>query len=381
MFKTLRYLAFTLIFGLGSIAAAQAAPSSCAKPWPAWEAFKKGFISKEGRVVDGSSEEMKTTSEGQSYALFFSLVANDRETFDKLLSWTETNLAEGDLTTRLPAWAWGKNDAGNWGVLDDNSASDADLWIAYALGEAGRLWANRRYVAMSSLMANRILSAETREVAKLGLVLLPGTTGFTPTATSVRLNPSYVPLQLMRWFTAHSKDPRWASLLNSSRRLILESSSEGYAPDWTIYDESKGFQPDRADDKSGIGSYDAIRVYLWAGMLSRDDADRQALLDALKPMARFVEERGYPPQSIHTRTGAAGNPGSSGFSAAMLPLLQAEGMGKAVESQLLRIEAQPVTDDSYYDQVLSLFALGWHDNLYRFDFNGNLTPRWMFACK
>ena len=40
--------------------------------------------------------------------MFFALVANDRARFDKLLSWTEANLAGGDLTQRLPAWSWGK---------------------------------------------------------------------------------------------------------------------------------------------------------------------------------------------------------------------------------------------------------------------------------
>lgn len=336
-------------------------------------------------MIDGSTEIMKTTSEGQSYALFFALVANDRITFDLLLNWTEKNLANGDLASNLPAWVWGKKEDDSWGVLDNNSASDADLWMAYSLGEAGRLWTERRYVALSSLMANRILSAETLEARGLGIVLLPGSNGLTPSATRVRLNPSYAPLQLMHWFAAHSKDQRWPSLLTSSKQLIVGSSPKGFAPDWVIYDYNKGFLPDANEkspgEKSDIGSYDAIRVYLWAGMLNRDDEERQSLLAALKPMAKFVESRGYPPQSIHVLTGASEYQGSSGFSAAMVPFLQAAGLNKAVDSQLQRIETQPVAEDSYYDQVLSLFALGWHDSLYRFDHKGNITPSWISTCQ
>ncbi|MCX7192985.1 MAG: cellulose synthase complex periplasmic endoglucanase BcsZ [Proteobacteria bacterium] len=375
--SALSCLAGMLILGLSSLAHAQ----SCEKPWPAWETFKKSSITDDGRVEDQSADGARTTSEGQSYALFFSLVAGDRPTFEKLLSWTEKNLSEDDLITHLPSWELGKKEDDSVGVLDTNSASDSDLWTAYALGEAGRLWEDRRYVALSSLIANRILSAETLTVPNLGLVLLPGAAGFTPTPTSVRLNPSYVPLQLMHWFTAHSKDPRWAELLNSSRQLIVKSSPKGYAPDWTIYDYNKGFLPDTDPEKGGTGSYDAIRVYLWAGMLSRDDADRSVLMDALKPMARLVDKLGYPPESVQIMTGDTNNQGSSGFSAAMVPFLQSEGLNKAADAQLGRIEAQPISEDSYYDQVLGLFALGWQNNLYRFDSKGNLTPSWKSTCK
>lgn len=373
----LRSAALLLILTLSTYAQA----ATCDSAWPQWDAFKKNLIDEHGRVVDGSTEESHTTSEGQSYALFFSLVANDKATFEKLLSWTEKNLSEEDMITHLPSWVLGKKEDDSYGVLDTNSASDSDLWIAYTLGEAGRLWENRRYVALSSLLANRILKNETLDVPGLGTVLLPGAVGFTPTPTSARLNPSYVPLQLMHWFNAHSNDPRWASLLNSSRELIIKSSIKGYAPDWTIYDFNKGFQPDTGNERAGLGSYDAIRVYLWAGMLNKDSSEYETLMDALKPMAKLVAKTGVPPEFVHIATGATNGQGSSGFSAAMVPFLRAEGYDKVAEQQLTRIEAQPILDDSYYDQVLSLFALGWQNNLYRFDSKGNLAPRWKSKCQ
>lgn len=377
----LRYLILSLTFGLLPYSTLHAAPAGCGQPWSAWEAFKTSFISEDGRVVDSNTDALMTTSEGQAYALFFALVANDRQTFSRLLNWTENNLAEGDLASRLPAWAWGKRGGSDWGVLDENSASDADLWMAYALGEAGRLWGDRRYIALSSIVANRILDTETRDVGGLGIVLLPGANGFIEGDNAVRLNPSYVPLQLMRWFAAHSKDSRWAALLDSSRQLVAGSAPKGYAPDWVIYESGRGFVFDADDNKLGVGSYDAIRVYLWAGMLNRDAADYQPLLKALRPMAEFVERHGHPPESIQVLTGRAGDPGSSGFSAAMVPLLQAAGLNDALGKQLQRIEAEPVAGDAYYDQVLSLYALGWYSGHYRFASDGKLIPRWMSTCQ
>lgn len=66
-------------------------------------------MSESGRVIDPSDARKITTSEGQSYGLFFALAANDRKAFDLLLAWTRDNLAEGDLTQHLPA-AVGKKD-------------------------------------------------------------------------------------------------------------------------------------------------------------------------------------------------------------------------------------------------------------------------------
>ncbi|OGT24255.1 MAG: endo-1,4-D-glucanase [Gallionellales bacterium RIFOXYB12_FULL_54_9] len=359
---------------------AHAAPVACEPSWPAWESFKKNFIDEEGRVIDNNTGDMRTTSEGQAYALFFALVANDRTTFDKLFNWTEINLAEGDLTTRLPAWLWGRREAGDWGILDENSASDADLWLAYTAGEAGRLWTDRRYVALSSLMANRILNVETAEVAHLGLVLLPGSNGFQE-GGHVRLNPSYLPMQLMRWFANRSKDPRWTALTDSSLQIIVNASAQGYAPDWTLYDEKLGFVPVPETDKRGIGSYDAIRVYLWAGLLNRDDPARRLLTDRFKPMAQFISRQHSPPESIEISTGTAYNSGPVGFSAAVLPFLLASGLKDTALEQVRRLNASPPGAENYYDQVLTLYATGWLNKLYHFDLKGNLITRWISKCQ
>jgi endo-1,4-beta-D-glucanase Y len=356
------------------------AADSCVREWPAWNSFKQDFMSDGGRIIDPGSERQHTTSEGQSYALFFALVANDRKNFDLILNWTENNLAQGDLTAWLPAWQWGKKDDGSWGVVDSNSASDSDLWIAYTLGEAGRLWDDRRYVALSSLLANRILNDEVADLPKLGPTILPAPKGFKVSDTSWKLNPSYVPLQLLQWFKTHSSDPRWQAVYQSSRQVLQNSAPKGYAPDWVIYDADKGFLLDTQGQEKGEGAFNAIRVYLWAGLMAADAPDRKLLLDTYRPFADFISKNGYPPLSVNILSGQAEKPGPAGFSAASLPFLHALAYGKAHDEQIMRIDALTIKNNAYYDQVLAMYALGWNNKLYAFDAQGNLAPQWQH-CK
>jgi endo-1,4-beta-D-glucanase Y len=387
----------------GSTAACDAAtqtPASAAAPralsassdanWPAWAGFRDRFMSADGRVIDASTPLQQSTSEGQSYGLFFALVANDRAAFDRLLRWTQDNLAAGDLTARLPAWLWGRrvDTAGreSWGVIDANAASDADLWFVYALGEAARLWAEPRYGALAQALAARVLREEVVDIAPLGPTLLPGPQGFSPGSGtevgSYRLNPSYVPPHLLRRLARLYPDTLWPRVADSSLAVLLGTAPRGYAPDWVLH-QAGAFATDTRTQ--GVGSYDAIRVYLWAGMLHEADPARATLLDAFAPMVRQVVTTGLPPLRVETAEGRAQGAGPAGFSAALLPLLQASGQAQAAEVQRQRLSRAPVGPvfaghDNYYDQVLALFGLGWLEGQYRFAPDGALLPRWSCAA-
>jgi endoglucanase len=344
--------------------------------WPAWEIFRTQFMQEGGRILSGAEGTGQTYSEAQAYALFFALVANDRPSFEKILAWTENNLCAGDITAQLPAWLWGKRADGSWDVMDSNPASDADVWIAYALGEAGRLWNERRYRALSSLLAARILREETADLPGLGRSLLPAPKGFTKGKNRWRLNPSYMPLQVMQWLAQTQPQPEWRALVHSSRDILIGASPKGFTPDWTLYDANKGFLPDTEGAEKGRGGYNAIRVYLWAGMLHPDAPDRQRVLDALAPMARLVREQGHPPESIDILSGKSSGVAASAFSAAMLPFLQAEKENTALQEQRTRIEARPIRTNAYYEQALGLFGMGWDEGFYQFSAAGQLQVRW-----
>lgn len=346
--------------------------------WPAWTAFARGFISADGRVVDASTPRQHTVSEGQVYAMFFALVDDDRARFDQLLRWTENNLAQGDLTAHLPAWHWGRRDDGSWGVLDTNPAADADLFLAYLLAEAARLWNHRHYRILSALVGARVLRAEVVEVPGLGMSLLPAPVGFVD-GPRYRLNPSYVPLMLLRGLAQAHPQQGWEALIPASRRLIVDSAPQGFSPDWALWTQDAGFAPDPLT--RGIGSYDAIRVYLWAGVLAPDDPDRPALLRALRPMAEYTQQHGAPPEKVHVSAARFENAGPGGFSAALLPMLDALGLHAARDAQRARLDALRQHDATrYYDQVLRLFGEGAIEGRYRFAADGRLQPRWETAC-
>lgn len=366
---------FTVIVAMFAAINLAAAQAQCVASWPAWQHFNNTFIRADGRVEDIASPRHATVSEGQAYALFFALVANDRAAFERILTWTENNLAQGDLSAQLPAWWWGQRDDGSWGVLDSNAASDADLWLAYTLGEAGRIWHERRYLALSRLLAQHILDAETTQIPNFGRALLPGPQGFHPDASTWRLNASYAPLQLLRRLARNDarQSAAWSDIADSSAALIDAAAVHGFVPDWSLYVVGKGVVPD--EQTQAIGSYDAIRVYLWLGMLSVDDPYVHSLRARLQPFANYVKQSGLPPEKINTATGEIVTaPGPVGFAAAAAPFVALYD-DTAAQSLWQRVERElpPATD--YYNWVLITFARGFRDGYFRFAGNGDLLRK------
>jgi len=352
-------------------AAAPGAALAACTSWPEWDRFRGEFLSTAGRIEDHDTARRQTVSEGQAYALFFALVADDRTTFDQVLGWTENNLAAGDLTAHLPAWLWGQDDQGAWRVLDTNPASDADLWMAYTLLEAGRIWQERRLVALGRLMARQILAQETRDLSGLGRVLLPATTGFE-SAQGLRLNPSYSPLPVLRRLASSDVEhaASWQALTHSAALVISGAAPHGLVADWVGYQPGYGFRPDEASHAQG--SYDAIRVYLWLGLSPASDTEAQSLAHALQPMARLSLPESRPPERIEATRGLVlSAPGPPGFLAALAPFIERV-QPAAAANFWQRAAAQPPARGAYFNQALAVFALGWHEHHFRFADDGAL---------
>jgi endoglucanase len=346
-----------------------AAAVLCSQPWPQFTRYVSAFVSQDGRVIERTAND-RTTSEGQAYALFFALAANERALFARLLRWTGQNL--GDPRTRLPAWNWGKRRDGSWGIVDENSASDADLWIAYALLEAGRLWGDPGYAALGRRLLENVKAREVVTIRGLGPMLLPGPKGFA-TRGGFRLNPSYEPPQLLRRFAAEDPDGPWSAILESTIRMLRETAPRGAIADWVFFGLSRGFAPDPVKGK--IGSYDAIRTYLWLGMLPESDADLRSLAPAL---LRAFAESGVVPERIDVESLHASGRAPVGFSAALLPLARAQGDSRASDALLKSVASEPAA--TYYDQNLVLFGHGFVEGRFRFAADGRLVPAWESPC-
>lgn len=354
----------------------RAAPAT---DWPLWSAFLHRFVQADGRVVELSAGG-RTTSEGQAYALFFALVANDGERFRRILGWTERNLARNDLTRHFPAWLWGRGAFGRWRVLDDNSATDANLWLAQVLLEAGRLWDEPGHTALGQSLLARAARETVVTLPGFGPMLLPAPRGFVYSDSRWRLNPSYLVPQQLRLFAGIDPSGPWSAITALLPSMMQAISPQGIVPDWTMYQAGAGWQPDR--ESMTVASYDAVRAYLWAGMTASEDPVRALLLDAQRGMlARIDPADGRLPERIDALTGMARGTAPPGFSAALLPWLAALDEDAALNLQRRRL-AFAMRDglvgqaQNYYDQVLSLFGLGWDEGRYRFDLQGRLLPRW-----
>ena len=363
------------ILALCLIAVFQA--SCAAQDWSSlWRSYVAGFMDNQVRVIDHDAGN-RTTSEGQAYGMFFALVANDRSHFDGLLRWTEQNLAEGDLSTHLPAWLWGHEANNQWGVLDHNSASDADLWMAYTLLEAGKAWNEPRYTKIGLALARLIAEEEVGQVPDLGTTVMPGPTGFQHGGT-YRLNASYIPLQLILGLSHFVPHGPWGKVATSVPIVVSESAPHGFVSDWTDFKTVPELQA-----TPGIGSYDAIRVYLWAGMLDAATPNRDSLLKSLSGMANYLHTNARPPAKVRPDGSIEDPNGPVGFSAALLPYAAAlheeqiqNQLMSQVQSQLKPQTGLFGTPARYYDQNLALFGLGFLQQQFSFDSEGALKLKW-----
>lgn len=392
--RLLAALVMTLAFGTTALpaVAAPAAAARCAPAdWSVWQSWAARYIQPDGRVLYSSLQANHTTSEGQSYNLLLALIANDPERFDQVWNWTRSNMMGTEAVNRLPGWLWGQGADGKWQLQDANSASDADLWIAYALLEAGRLWHRPTYRSDALRLLDSIEARLVVELPGLGKMVLPGPLGFNQRNQVWTLNPSYLPLPLLRRLQKERPNGPWQQIATNTVRMIQATSPMGFVADWVGYKmtavQTGQFMVDPA--KGELGSYDAIRVYLWAGMTPARDPEAAPLLAALDGMRQVIAATGAPPEKVKVTTGATEGQAPFGFGAALLPYLQAKGesalaaqwQARATQ-QLEGALAQPSTQPEilYYNVMLGLFGTGWAEKRYQFRDDGTLNLSWEKSC-
>lgn len=216
--------------------------------------YKKHYVSDEGRVMDPDRNNI-TVSEGQSYMLFMSLVVNDKKTFDLVYDWTKNNLGRKD---GLYSWKWGKNEKGEYKVLDSNSATDADIHIARALIKAYEKWKKEEYLDEAMNCINGIWRKETKRVGK-HRVLMPG--AVQTQSPSIMVNPSYFTPYSFRVFKKYDKRHNWNELIDSSYYYLFASSGKTATklpPNWFFI---KNGEIVLEGNEHSDFSYDAIRCF------------------------------------------------------------------------------------------------------------------------
>ncbi len=116
--------------------------------------------------------------------------------------------------------AVGQKSDEEWTLLDSNSASDSDLWIARSLLEAGRLWQMPQYTEVGKALLSRIADEEVTDVPGFGPMVLPGKVGFADDK-GWRFNPSYLPPQLASYFS------RFGAPAETARQQPAFSAGDG----------------------------------------------------------------------------------------------------------------------------------------------------------
>jgi endo-1,4-beta-D-glucanase Y len=369
------------VLGLTAVCALGQAGTPALNAWPLWDSYKAQFYDPHGRIVDHDDGD-RTTSEAQAYGMFFALVADDRETLDRLLRWTQSNLAAGDLAANLPAWLWGRKKNGSWGVMDRNPASDADLWISYTLLQAGGLWNEPRYTALGKAVLALVEEQEIAILPRFGGLLLPSNHGFSTQQETI-LNPSYLPPQIIAALARASPASVWEQMSESLPGFLQASSRHGFAMDWIACDSDGQVRAVPGPGTIAGGSYDAIRVYLWAGMLANQAPGRAEILRSVTGMANYLRHHDVPVERVGDDGQILSAAGNVGFSAAVLPYLSAAGEDVSLARQQARLQTQFDSttglfgkEHRYYTQNLAMFATGWVERRFGFGRDGGLWVAW-----
>jgi endo-1,4-beta-D-glucanase Y len=247
-----------------------------------YELYKHNFMSKDGRIMDADKNNI-TTSEAQAYLMLRAYLIEDKTTFDLAYKWTKNNLQRKD---KLFAWLWGQNQKGEYKILDDNSAADADVDIAFALLSAYKKWKNYIYLEEAMYIINSIWINEVKEIDN-HLILMPG---FNQTLNKkIEINPSYFSPAAFRLFQKYDMLHDWNLLVESSYfylKEVMSKTKTNLPPNWFLIENN---QIILENSPSSDFSYDAIRIFARIYLDFIQTHEIRAL-DILKKSEIFVQQ-------------------------------------------------------------------------------------------
>jgi len=247
-----------------------------------YEVYKKDYMSKDGRTMDYEKENV-TTSESQAYMLFMSYNMNDRKTFNLVYTWTKKHLRRKD---GLFSWLWGKDKDDKYKVLDYNSASDADIDIAFCLIRAYEKWKDKKYLKDALPTIHSIWIKETKLIG-LHHVLMPGAA--QTSSDKIEINPSYFSPYSFRVFEKYDEEHNWNELIDSCYYYLNASMSKTKThlpPNWFLIENGKVVLE---DSQRSDFSYDAVRVF-WRIFVDYKKTGEKRALSVLEKSKVFITQ-------------------------------------------------------------------------------------------
>ncbi|SDO74615.1 endoglucanase [Klenkia soli] len=233
-----------------------------------WRVYKETYLEPgTNRTLDKQNDDI-TTSEGQSYTMMRAVWSDDLATFRASWQWTKDNLQRPDF---LMSWRFGERPDGTYGVQTevggDNTATDADVDIAFSLLMAYQRWQDDTFLYDALPIINSIWDEEV--VAVGGRPVLVANDLEQDDRDRVLLNPSYFAPYAYRVFAEVDDDPThdWSAVVDSSYEILAEldaapldtATSAGLAPDWVFLDRRTGAYSAVSDTLTTRFSYDALR--------------------------------------------------------------------------------------------------------------------------
>ncbi|HEY4252769.1 MAG TPA: glycosyl hydrolase family 8 [Roseomonas sp.] len=333
------------LLGAAALAASlsPAAAQTPASPLlPAWEIFRARFLTPDGRVIDTGNQNV-SHSEGQGFGMIFAASSGDRDSFERIWTWTRQTLKRP--RDALHAWRYRPGDTPP--VADMNNATDGDLYIAWGLILAAERWRMPAWRQQAASIGRDLLRLCIREVRGRSL-LLPGVNGFDDAGRTV-INPSYYVFPALQRLDAIAPDPRWRRLQADGLALLREArfGRWGLPPDWLELPKPAG-QPRIAAGWPTRFSFDAVRTPLllaWGG---------QAAAPAVTACLRFWRDDTHPrlPAWVDLDTGAISDYAASNGVVAIMRLLAAVTTGPRTAPAL----PVPGPDDDYYASALIMLS-------------------------
>ena len=234
---------------LPSISAAISPSVADAAARHAAKSFLRIYMGADGRTVR-RDQGGDTVSEGQAYAMLLAVAVGDSGAFRRAWGWARSHLQRPD---GLLSWHWQ-----NGSVLDPQSAADADVIAAWALGLASQRFHTAGYHDAASRIARSVVSKESVDG-----ILVAGP--WARTSNPVFVDPSY--------FTppAFAAVDDLKPLLAGSMRALraLTARAPHLPPDWATLSGSTVRPSSSPDGRSPRYGYDAVRVPLWMSVSCR----------------------------------------------------------------------------------------------------------------
>ncbi len=321
------------------------------------------FVSDTGQTIDDQTKF--TTSEGQSYTMLRALYSDNREMFDKAWKWTKDVLHTRGSDS-LFSWKYGLYN-GEIKVLDKESATDADLDIAYALIKASEKWKDNSYLEIAKQIIEDIYKYRVREYNGKKF-LLPFSSnesnGFEI------LNPSYFSPAYYKKFATIDPTNDWSKLTEDTYWALDEMSQNRVLfPDWIKYNIKDNKFESAAEfmknPKTDNFSYDAMRIFWRIGYDYLDTKDSRSynLLTKFLPFIEQEAKKGILYTSYNPKGEKAIDYDTGGMNSMMsIPLFitGSKFENRVWKDKVLRAtnykDASYQKNEIYYDQNMAWFS-------------------------